>query len=96
MAVIKTSSWFTKLPADHCRIGISRGTPSASTAVSNRSNSWSVSCFIPPLRSLGSKYRDDEAAVAASFVDGAGGVGFALVDLVLSVVFEARHDDLLG
>ena len=25
MAVIKTSSWFTKLPADHCRIGISRG-----------------------------------------------------------------------
>ena len=24
MAVIKTSPWFTKLPADHCRIGISR------------------------------------------------------------------------
>jgi hypothetical protein len=50
---------------------------SASTAASNRSNSWSVSCFIPPVRSLGSKYRDDEAAVAASFVDGAGGGGFA-------------------
>jgi hypothetical protein len=32
MAVIKTSSWFTKLPADHCRIGISRGTPSAQKA----------------------------------------------------------------
>jgi hypothetical protein len=32
MAVIKTSSWFTKLPADHCRIGISRGMPSAQKA----------------------------------------------------------------
>ena len=32
MAEIKTSSWFTKLPADHCRIGISRGTPSAQKA----------------------------------------------------------------
>jgi hypothetical protein len=32
MAQIKTSSWFTKLPADHCRIGISRGTPSAQKA----------------------------------------------------------------
>jgi hypothetical protein len=32
LAVIKTSSWFTKLPADHCRIGISRGTPSAQKA----------------------------------------------------------------
>jgi hypothetical protein len=27
MAPIKTSSWFTWLPADHIRIGISRGTP---------------------------------------------------------------------
>jgi hypothetical protein len=50
---------------------------SASTAASNRSNSWSVSCFIPPLRSLGSKYRDEEAAPAPSLVDGAGGGGFA-------------------
>ena len=50
---------------------------SASTAASNRSNSWSVSCFIPPDRSLGSKYRDDKAAVAASFVNGAGRGGFA-------------------
>lgn len=29
MAQILTSSWFTKLPADHVRIGISRGTPRA-------------------------------------------------------------------
>jgi hypothetical protein len=27
MVAIKTSSWFTRLPADHVRIGISRGTP---------------------------------------------------------------------
>jgi hypothetical protein len=27
MVQIKTSSWFTKLSADHCRIGISRGMP---------------------------------------------------------------------
>jgi hypothetical protein len=32
MAEIKTSSWFTKLLADRCRIGISRGTPSAQKA----------------------------------------------------------------
>jgi hypothetical protein len=32
MAQIKTSSWFTKLPADHCRIGISRGVPLKETA----------------------------------------------------------------
>jgi len=32
MALIKTSSWFTKLPTDHVRIGISRGTPSAQKA----------------------------------------------------------------
>jgi hypothetical protein len=32
MAVIKTSSWFTKLPPDHVRIGISRGTPTAQRA----------------------------------------------------------------
>src|SRR5262245_11221930 len=25
--IIKTSSWFTKLPQNHVRIGISRGTP---------------------------------------------------------------------
>ena len=28
---IKTSSWFTKLPSDHVRIGISRGTPRGTT-----------------------------------------------------------------
>ncbi len=27
MTQIKTASWFAKLPADHVRIGISRGTP---------------------------------------------------------------------
>ena len=34
---------------------------SASTAASNRSNSWSVSCFIPLGRSFGSRYRGEEA-----------------------------------
>jgi hypothetical protein len=28
MTQIKTSSWFTKLPPDHVRVGISRGVPS--------------------------------------------------------------------
>ena len=29
---IKTASWFTKLPADHLRVGISRGTPRGQAA----------------------------------------------------------------
>jgi hypothetical protein len=53
----------------------SRRCCSASTAASN--NSWSVNCFIPPDKSLDSKYRDDKAAVVAAFVNAAGRGGFA-------------------
>jgi len=49
--VIKTSSWFTKLPADHARIGISRGTPKGVTAFrmyhALAPGPWFQSCATP-------------------------------------------------
>ena len=49
--MIKTSSWFTKLPADHIRIGISRGTPSKQTGFRRypllNPGPWFKSCETP-------------------------------------------------
>jgi hypothetical protein len=51
MAAIKTSSWFTKLPPDHVRIGISRGVPhQLGTYLNYRPlapGSWFKSCATP-------------------------------------------------
>jgi len=48
---LKTSSWFAKLPPDHCRIGISRGTPyQLGTYQSYRPlapGAWFKSCATP-------------------------------------------------
>jgi hypothetical protein len=49
--IIKTTSWFTKLPPDHVRIGISRGVPyQLATFLSYRPlapGSWFKSCASP-------------------------------------------------
>jgi len=52
MNAILTSSWFSKLPADHCRIGISRGTPSRQSAPYRSyrplaPGAWFKSCATP-------------------------------------------------
>jgi hypothetical protein len=49
--MIKTASWFTKLPADHVRIGISRGVPSKQKTFriypALNPGSWFKSCAPP-------------------------------------------------
>jgi hypothetical protein len=49
--MIKTSSWFTKLPSGHVRIGISRGVPSRQTDFQRypalTPGSWFKSCASP-------------------------------------------------
>ena len=47
---LKTGCWFTKLPADHARIGISRGTPPRVSAPIYRAlqpGPWFKSCATP-------------------------------------------------
>jgi hypothetical protein len=51
MTQIKTSSWFTRLPSDHVRIGISRGVPSKQTGFRRypllNPGPWFESCASP-------------------------------------------------
>src|SRR6476620_10293797 len=70
----------TELATERERIGarFPRRFCSVSTAASNRSNSCSVSSFIPFDRSFGSKYCGDEIAVGNSLFDGACRGGLAI------------------